>query len=195
LEFRAVATAEGDVRVLAIRLASELLIGRYAAPPPRDPSSPLARHEAGLIAEARALMTRFGNEHRSEAFNRTILPLCLPLVQAIGFRMAIEAAEDVGIDADLRALYEAGIFKEDAGWFAEKGGISREEQRAREAEAADKVLPELERLVEETGVEPYCTAPMASQALWEGYVGELETFEGDAVWQFKNAEKGPKARL
>ncbi|KAL3428653.1 putative acyl-CoA oxidase [Aspergillus tetrazonus] len=191
LEFNAVATAEGDVRVLAIRLASELLIGRYEVPPPKNLNSPVARHEAGLFAEARELMKRFNNKHRSEAFNRTILPLCLPLVLAIGYRMALEAAEDVGIDPKLRALYEAGCLKEDAGWFAEKGGISREEGRAMEAQAADAVLPELPRLVEETGVEPYCTAPMTSQALWNGYLGELETFSGDAVWKFEET----KARL
>jgi acyl-CoA oxidase len=136
-------------------------------------------------------MKRFNNKHRSEAFNRTILPLCLPLVLAIGYRMALEAAEDVSIDPKLRALYEAGALKEDAGWFAEKGGISREEGRAMEAQAADAVLPELPRLVEETGVEPYCTAPMTSQALWNGYLGELETFSGDAVWEFEET----KARL
>ncbi|KAL2822653.1 putative acyl-CoA oxidase [Aspergillus granulosus] len=185
LEFRAVATAEGDVRVLAIRLASELLIGRYQVPPPKDPNGALARHEAGLFAEARELMKRFGDKHRSEAFNRTILPLSLPLVQAIGYRMAIEAAVDVGIDPKIRALYEAGIFKEDSGWFAEKGGLSREEQRAMEAQAADALLPELEQLVEATGVRPYCTAPMTSEALWNDYVKELETFEGDAVWDLK----------
>ncbi|KAF3385510.1 Peroxisomal acyl-coenzyme A oxidase 3 [Penicillium rolfsii] len=190
LEFNAVATAEGDVRVLAIRLASELLIGRYEVPPPKKPNSPVARHEAGLFAEARELMKRFKNKHRSEAFNRTILPLCWPLVLAIGYRMALEAAEDIGIDPKLRALYEAGIFKEDAGWFAEKGGISREEGRALEAQAADAVLPELPRLIEETGVEPYCTAPMTSQALWQGYIAEFETFSGDAVWKFEE-----KARL
>lgn len=204
------ATAEGDVRVLAIRmsspillinpftqanistgLASELLIGRYEVPPPKNPNCALARHEAGLFAEAREIMKTFGNKHRSEAFNRAILPLCLPLVLAIGYRMAFEASIDVGIDPKLRALYEAGILKEDAGWFAEKGGISREAQRAMEAQAADAVLPELERFVEETGVEPYCTAPMTSQALWDGYLGELETFSGDAVWKFEET----KARL
>lgn len=105
--------------------------------------------------------------------------------------MAIEAAADVGIEPKLCALYEAGVIKEDAGWFAEKGGVSREVQRAIEAQAADAVLPELERLVEETGVQPYCTAPMTSQALWDGYVEELETFSGDAVWKFEET----KARL
>ncbi|CEL10553.1 hypothetical protein ASPCAL13670 [Aspergillus calidoustus] len=181
MEFRAVATAEGDVRVLAIRLASELLIGRYAPPPPKNPQSLLARHEAGLFAEARDLVKRFKN-HRSEPFNRAILPLALPLVLAIGYRMAIEAAIDIGLDPKIIALYEASIFRESS-WFVEV--ISRKEQQALEAKAADELLPELERLVEETGVEPYCYAPMTSDKLWEGYVKELETFEGDAVWDFK----------
>lgn len=133
-------------------------------------------------------MKRFNNKHRSEAFNRAILPLCFPLVLAIGYRMALEAAEDVGIEPELRALYEAGVLKEDAGWFAEKGGISREVQRDMEEQAADAVLPELPRLVEETGVEPYCYAPMTSQALWDGYLGEMETFSGDAVWKFEETK-------
>ncbi|KAJ5657146.1 acyl-CoA dehydrogenase NM domain-like protein [Penicillium longicatenatum] len=122
LEFRAIATAEGDVRVLAIRLASELLIGRYQVPPPKDSNCALARHEAGLFAEARDLMKLFGNKHRSEAFNRTILPLALPLVQAIGYRMAMEAAVEIDIDPKLRALYQAGIIKECSAWFSEQGG-------------------------------------------------------------------------
>ncbi|RAL14815.1 acyl-CoA dehydrogenase NM domain-like protein [Aspergillus homomorphus CBS 101889] len=190
LEFRAVATAEGDVRVLAIRLASELLIGRYQVPPPKNPNGALAQHEAGLFAEARVAMKLFGSRHRSEAFNRTILPLALPLVQAIGYRMAIEAAIEAGIDPKLRALYQVGIIKEASAWFAEYG-LSRQKQREMEAEAADAVLPDLERLVEETGVEPYCTAPMTSDRLWNDYVGEFETFSGGPA----EASQELKARL
>ena len=62
--------------------------------------------------------------------------------------MALEAAIALGTDPKLCALYEAGIFKEDAGWFAEKGGITRETQRSMEAKALDAVLPEA---MEETG--------------------------------------------
>jgi hypothetical protein len=136
-------------------------------------------------------MKLFGNKHRSEAFNRTILPLALPLVQAIGYRMAMEAAVEIGIDPKLRALYQAGIIKECSAWFSEQGGLSRQEQRQMESQAADAVLPELPRLVEETGVEPYCTAPMTSEKLWNDYVEELENFSGDAVWGSQNH----KARL
>lgn len=98
----------------------------------------------------------------------------------------MEAAVEVGTDPKLRALYQAGIISECSAWFSEQGGLSRQEQRQMESQAADAVLPELESLVEETGVQPYCTAPMTSESLWNDYVKELETFSGDAVWNFQN---------
>ncbi|KAG2418696.1 hypothetical protein HFD88_001797 [Aspergillus terreus] len=180
LEFRAVGTAEGDIRVLAIRLASELLIGRYQPPPPKDPSSPVARHEAALLAEAKQHLIEFGGVHRSEAFNRNILPLSLPLIQAIGHRMALEAAKEANIDPKLCALYESGVILEDSAWYTEQGGISRRAQREMEAQAADALLPDLEKLVYESGTAPYSYAPMTSDRLWNAFVSELEEFSGEA---------------
>ncbi|KAL5343588.1 hypothetical protein BJX70DRAFT_115256 [Aspergillus crustosus] len=180
LEFRAVGTAEGDIRVLAIRLASELLIGRYALPPPRSPSSVLAQHEASLIAEAQDLLLSSGGIHRSEEYNRNIFPISLPLIQAIGHRMASEAATKAQIEPKLIALYESGVILEDSAWYSEQGGISRRVQREMEAQAADLLLPELERLVGEIGAEGYSTAPMASEELWNGFVNGLEEFSGEA---------------
>ncbi|GFG10538.1 peroxisomal acyl-coenzyme A oxidase 3 [Aspergillus udagawae] len=163
LEFRAVGTAEGDIRVLAIRLASELLIGRYQLPPPKDPNSPVARHEAALLTEAKNHLIEFGGMHRSEDFNRNILPLSLPLVQAIGHRMA-------------------GVILEDCAWYTEQGGISRRAQRETEAQAADALLPDLEKLVYETGAAPYGSAPMTSDRLWNTFVSELDAFSGEASY-------------
>ncbi|KAF4279588.1 hypothetical protein CNMCM8057_004439 [Aspergillus fumigatus] len=180
LEFRAVGTAEGDIRVLAIRLASELLIGRYQLPSPRDPNSAVARHEAALLTEAKHRLIEFGGVHRSEDFNRNILPLSLPMIQAIGHRMALEAAKDANIDSNLCALYESGVILEDSAWYTEQGGISRRVQREIEAQAADTLLPDLERLVYETGAGPYSSAPMTSEPLWNTFVSELETYSGEA---------------
>ncbi|PWY90684.1 acyl-CoA dehydrogenase NM domain-like protein [Aspergillus heteromorphus CBS 117.55] len=181
LEFRAVGTAEGDIRVLAIRLASELLIGRYQVPPPRDPTSLIAQHEMGLFAEAQQTLKELGGIHRSDEFNRNILPLALPLVEAIGYRMAVEAAIDVNIDPRLLALYESGIVKEDPAWFAEQGGLTRQEQREMEALAADAVLPDLAQLVQDTGAQPYSTAPMASRSAWGGLWRDWRALRGRAV--------------
>ncbi|KAJ5933849.1 Acyl-CoA dehydrogenase/oxidase [Penicillium verhagenii] len=181
LEMRGASTAEGDIRVLAIRLASELLIDRYQMPPPKDPNSPIARHEASLFLEARTLLQQGANgAHRSEAFNRDILPLALPLVEAIGHRMAYEAAVDADIDLTLLNLYESGVIREDSAWYVEQGGLSRAIQREMEAQAADELLPRLKDLLMVSGIQPYSNAPMTSKTLWNDFVSGLEVFSGDA---------------
>ncbi|KAH8422380.1 putative acyl-CoA oxidase [Aspergillus melleus] len=180
LEFRAVGTAEGDIRVLAIRLASELLLGRYQLSPPQSPTSLVAQHESGLFTEAREYLLSIGGFHRSEKFNRNILPLSLPLVQAVGHRMALEAAQNAGIDPKLLELYEAGVIREDSAWYSEQGGLSRKTQFEMEAKAADALLPDLDGLVQDTGSPAYSYAPMSSEGLWDGFVEGLESFSGDA---------------
>ncbi|CAG8100244.1 unnamed protein product [Penicillium salamii] len=181
LEMRGASTAEGDLRVLAIRLASELLIGRYKLPPPRSPTSIIAQHETGLFSEAKSLLQHSAQgNHRSESFNRNILPLCLPLVEAIGYRMAFEAAQEANVDPKLVQLYEAGVIKEDPAWYAEQGGLCRDVQREMESQAVDDLLPHLQNIMQESGMQDYCNAPMASKFLWDGFVGRLETFKGNA---------------
>jgi hypothetical protein len=161
-------------------LASELLIGRYQLPAPKDPNCPVARHEAALLAEAKNHLIEFGGVHRSEEFNRNILPLSLPLIQAIGHRMALEAAKETNIDSKIYTLYKSGVILEDSAWYTEQGGISRKAQREMEAQAADALLPDLEKLVYETGAAPYSSAPMTSDRLWNAFVSGLETFAGEA---------------
>lgn len=162
-------------------LVSELLIDRYQLPLPKDPNSPIARHEASLFAEARrTLQLQAMGAHRSQQFNRNILPLALPLVEAVGHRMAYEAAMDANIDPRLLALYESGVFKEDSAWYVEQGGLSREIQREMEAQAADDLLPDLKDLLLASGVQPYSNAPMASKAAWDDFISGLEIFSGDA---------------
>ncbi|KAJ5796931.1 uncharacterized protein N7518_005471 [Penicillium psychrosexuale] len=181
LEMRGASTAEGDIRVLAIRLASELLLGRYQMPPPNDSTSPIARHEASLFSEARDLLQQGAKGiHRSERFNRNILPLALPLIEAIGHRMAYEAAIDASINPSLLNLYESGVFKEDSAWYVEQGGLSREIQREMEAQAVDVLLPRMNDILRASGVQPYSNAPMTSKMLWNDFVSGLEVFSGDA---------------
>ncbi|KAI3113301.1 hypothetical protein CBS147333_2739 [Penicillium roqueforti] len=181
LEMRGASTAEGDIRVLAIRLASELLLGRYQMPPPNDSTSPIARHEASLFSEARDLLQQGAKGiHRSERFNRNILPLALPLVEAIGHRMAYEAAIDANVDPSLLNLYESVVLKEDSAWYVEQGGLSREIQREMEAQAVDVLLPRMNDLLRASGVQPYSNAPMTSKMLWNDFVSGLEVFSGDA---------------
>lgn len=149
-------------------------------PPPRDPNSLIARHEAAVFAEARDRLRDFGGDHRSEQFNRDILPLSLSLIEALGYRMAFEAAREADIDSKLLALYESGVIKEDSAWYAEKGCIGRQAQQEMEAQAVDALLPHLADLVLESGAEPYSNAPIASEKLWDEFISELETFSGEA---------------
>ncbi|KAF9004124.1 hypothetical protein BDZ89DRAFT_624007 [Hymenopellis radicata] len=73
-EVRGMAIAEGDVTVLCIRLASELLLGRYTVPAARNSSSPLALHERGIFTEIQDTLKSIGGKYRSEDFNRLLLP-------------------------------------------------------------------------------------------------------------------------
>ncbi|KAF9056772.1 hypothetical protein BDP27DRAFT_1373213 [Rhodocollybia butyracea] len=43
--------------------------------------------------------------------------LCKPLVDAIGHRMAYDAAVEANLSPDIIALYEIGAIKNDASWF------------------------------------------------------------------------------
>lgn len=164
-----------DIRFLG--LASELLLGRYQMPPARDPSSLLARHEKGLFDECRTIMQGMNKSHRSDEFNCLILPRCQALVEAIGHRMAYEAAVQAGVQPDLLALYEAGVVMLDSSWYVQHAGLSREAQFNTESHALNAVLPQLEKMLDDTGAEPYVTAPILSQEAWDAFVAGLDTYE------------------
>lgn len=165
-----------------IGLASELLIGRYELPPSTDPANPIAQHECSLFSEAEQHLRDIGGMHRSEKFNRDMLPICLPLVQAIAHRMACEAAREAEIDSRLISLYESGVILEDSAWYTEQFGISRWAQREMEAQAADSLLPDLEKLVASSGAAPYSNAAITTASRWNEFVSGLETFVGEAAF-------------
>ncbi|EOD44663.1 putative acyl- oxidase protein [Neofusicoccum parvum UCRNP2] len=173
--------AEGDVLVLSIRLLSELLLGRYALPPSPNPGSLIARYEEGLIDEARAISDAgppgADGGHRGEHFNNNVLPLALPAVEAIGFRLAYDAAVAHGVPADLLAVFEAGVVLRGASWFAEHLGLARRDMLAREERALSALLPRLDELLEESGVDRYSSAPVLSRDSWERFVDSLPVFE------------------
>ncbi|KLO06946.1 acyl-CoA dehydrogenase NM domain-like protein [Schizopora paradoxa] len=195
LESRGVCIAEGDTLVLSIRLASELLLGRYALPKPRYPHCLLAQHEAGLFAECHSLLSSISaggsggeSNHRGDAFNRLILPQARPLVEAIGHRMAYEAALDAGVDAPLLALYEAGVVRLDGAWYAEhiktQDGLplGHLAQITMEERAATACAPFIERYLSQTGAEAYASAtPILSREGWGAFMAGLELCEGEAT--------------
>ncbi|KAH9936925.1 acyl-CoA dehydrogenase NM domain-like protein [Amylocystis lapponica] len=174
-DMRGTAIAEGDLLGLSIRLASELLLKRYSVPESTDPTSVLAQHEAGMFTELRGLLAQM-ESHRSDSYDRSILPESLQLVQTIGHRMAYDAAVAANVDKCLIDLYVASCMKLDQAWYLEALGYSRAVQRQMEASAVDAVYERLEEFLERMDVEPYITAPIASDEEWEKYVASLTTY-------------------
>ncbi|KAJ7466237.1 acyl-CoA oxidase [Mycena galericulata] len=172
MEIRGMTIAEGDVTVICIRLASELLLGRYSLPESRHPSSPLALHEKAVLAEMKELLKGMNNTHRSEEFNRLILPRSVSLVVAIGHRMAHEAAVDAGVDPLLIDLYRTGAVYQDLAWYVERGIYSRMDAMASEDVALTQAFRNLDKFVD-TGCEPYIHAPIISASAWDNYVAQL----------------------
>ncbi|KAH9851442.1 acyl-CoA dehydrogenase NM domain-like protein [Lenzites betulinus] len=178
-EMRGIAIAEGDVLGLAIRLINELLLGRYALPSPENPDSLLARHEAGLFERMRTLIAHVPH-HRSAEVNRLVLPHCQPAMEALGHRMAYDAAVAQGVDPALVELYVANVVRLDAAWYAEHAGLGWAAQQDMETRAADAVLPQLGRYVREMDVFAFVSAPIVSDERWGAFVDGLATYEGNA---------------
>ena len=107
-------------------------------------------------------------------------PLCQPLIEAIGFRMAYEAAVQAQVEPSLLSIYEIGCIEQDSSWYSEHG-LSREAQRSMEERAFTEVAAHLERLLDNLGAEPYATAPILSRKAWIEFTQALPVFCGRAT--------------
>ncbi|KAJ6190445.1 hypothetical protein N7519_000466 [Penicillium mononematosum] len=155
LETRAMSIAEGDTLVLSI-----------------------PKHEQGLLDELRGMTRIISGGHRGEDFDRLVLPRSQEFVEAMGHRIAYEAAIEAGVHSDLVALYEIWVILQDLGWFVQHTSLTRERMFQIEAERLSAVLPQLDTLLDATGAEPYCSAPIVTQASWDHFVDQLETKTG-----------------
>lgn len=144
-------------------------------PTSRHPDCLLARHEASFFAQCQSKVAEAGN-HRGEAFNRLLLPLCLPLVQAIGHRMAYEAAFDANVDGHHLDLYEIHAMKYNSAWYSEHAGLGWWQQHEMEERAATAALPFCERDVDGLGMEPFAIAPILTDERWRSFVQGLRFF-------------------
>ncbi|KAK0498509.1 acyl-CoA dehydrogenase NM domain-like protein [Armillaria luteobubalina] len=178
-DFRGIAIAEGDMLVLSVRLATELLLKRYCVPESPNPQSLLARHELGLFTELRSVLK--AHQHRSEEFNRQVLPQCRLFVQSIGERMAYDAAVASGLDSCLVEMYVVSCIKHDPAWFSEELNLSRAKVQAMENAAIESMYPRLQEFIARTEVEPYISAPLLSSRRWEAYERQMtnETIRKD----------------
>ncbi|THU93651.1 hypothetical protein K435DRAFT_757292 [Dendrothele bispora CBS 962.96] len=195
-ELRGIAIAEGDILGVAIRLVNELILNKYSLPKSRDPGSLLARHEQGLLDECREIMKASGPNHRSPLTNTYILPRCQKIVEAIGHRMAYDAAVEsvkrqihvgttgIVIPECVIDLFEASIVRLDEGWYIENiPGFSRKMIEEKEVKALGGVMKIAGYLVERWGLVKggYIKAPIASDKMWGNFVEGLEKFGGHTI--------------
>ncbi|KAF7301924.1 Acyl-CoA oxidase [Mycena indigotica] len=176
MELRGVTIAEGDILVLCIRLASELLIGRYGLPSARYPNTLLAKYERGIFEEMRTVFQSIGGDHRSQEFNQLLLPRCVPLITAIGYRMAFEAAIDAHVQPELVRLFEAGAILRNVAWYIENGLVTRKAAMAKEVVALNEAFAILDMVLAENGCEPFIYAPIMSSSAWENWVETLPLY-------------------
>ena len=133
-----------------------------------------------MFAENRETLNS-ASHHRGDDVNRLILPNCQPLIEAIGHRMAYDAAVAAGVEPCLVDLYVASVVKRDAAWYSENAGVGRRALAEMETRALDEVLPMLGTLVRRMGVEPWTTSKIVSDERWDAFVDSLEVFEGQST--------------
>ncbi|KAJ6509202.1 hypothetical protein C8R47DRAFT_12821 [Mycena vitilis] len=122
---RGLAIAEGDILALSIRLATELLLNRYSLRCGPETASPLSLHAQGLLSSCRTMLREVG-QHRSDAFNRRILPHCRPTVEALGMQFAYDCAVAAGVEASVTKLYLATAMRHDEAWYVENLHMSQQ---------------------------------------------------------------------
>jgi acyl-CoA oxidase len=153
----------------------ELLIGRIEAPSPSDSDSIVFKHESSMIDEMRQFIPNTLKAHRMAEIEAKLIPHAQPLIEAIGHRMAYEAAVNAKLDSRLIDLYLASVMKYDSAWYSENLGITRAQQADLEGKSAAALYPELESWLERLDVEAYVTAPIVSDEKWDAFVDSLET--------------------
>jgi hypothetical protein len=134
------------------------------------------------MRDARDKIAELGGykEHRGQQFNRHLLPRCRPLVEAIGRRMAYEAARDAGVCPTALRLFDLICLGKDPGCRLSSG--DRASARAFDdalVKAYDEALPDMLDAVEgwQPELDAYVSAPIVSDKSWAAFVAELPSFE------------------
>lgn len=112
--------------LMFLGLASELLGWKYFMLKLKNLATILYWHKLGLFKEAESTLAGLGGykTHRGYGFNNHILPKCKSLIEAIGNRMAYEAAEAAGCYWTVLSLYEKLCMSIDLSWYTENASIT-----------------------------------------------------------------------
>ncbi|KAK7008204.1 acyl-CoA oxidase [Favolaschia claudopus] len=184
------AIGEGELMGLCIRLLSELLLGRYSINLPPPQKSLLSRHAHSLLDENKRLLSQLGG-HRDPQFNSIILPQSQIVVEAMGHALAYSAARKANLAQPLLDMFECAVIRRDSAWYSEVGGLSRLDQRMREAKAIESMLPDMKTYLSNLNVEDLVgSIPISSDENWKRYAAGLPAHSGNAL-----EEKAVMARL
>ncbi|KAF8992117.1 acyl-CoA dehydrogenase NM domain-like protein [Cyathus striatus] len=188
-EVRGISIAEGDILGLSIRLVADIIMGKYELPPAADASSLLAKHEAALISECReAMLSQSDSADMNAAFNKHVLPSCQKIVEAIGHRIAYEAAIEAQLPQYVIDLFVANVIRADPSWFLDTRMLSRRDIAEMELRGVEQAMPNLEALVNGLGVRAYITSPIVSDGAWEVFQRKLPLVGGDELGGWVNQE-------
>jgi hypothetical protein len=176
-------------------LAMELLLERYELPRPTDSKSPLALHEAGLLSKYREII-RAAVHHRNQEVNNRVLPHCQRIVNAIGNRMAYEAAKAAGVSSCLVDLYLSSVIQSESAWYVENLELGTARQEKLQADALNAVLLRVEKFTQGLNVDDYLkSVPIISDARWDSFVQDLEAFDGNGEILSEHAPRDQSAKL
>ncbi|THU80457.1 acyl-CoA dehydrogenase NM domain-like protein [Dendrothele bispora CBS 962.96] len=176
---RGYSIGEGETLALSIRLATELLLGRYSLESPDKPNSFLARYEAGIFQSCAQILAQLPS-HRSKAFESLIAPRCPMLIEALAHRLAYDAATSAGVHPAVVDLFEMQAIQRGAWWYIEKGLLTGADIYDRTQSALDKCLPVFEKWLkaEESGIGKYVQAPIIDGEAWDEFLETLPEFIG-----------------
>ncbi|KNB04918.1 hypothetical protein FOXG_06904 [Fusarium oxysporum f. sp. lycopersici 4287] len=175
-----ISIAEGDTLLLCIHFMSELLGEKLGLPQARNRLSPLAQREDKLMLDMKSRLEMIGGykEHRGPAFDRHILPRCRLLAEAIGNRMAYEAAETSGLSPDVLTLYEGICMCEDLNHLPVMGPQCRADAQSQSSEPYNNVLAQIRsESASRSDLDDYVTAPIMSEESWGSFTNSLHAFK------------------
>ena len=156
-----------------------MALGRYSPPPTVNPSSLLAQHEKGLLQEFRTELRAAEGQHRDNTVNQKLMPRCLQLVEAVGDRMAHEAAIAMNVPQSLIDLHEAGAVLSDLAWYVENVGVRRLHWMEKEQAAITSIIAHLGEHLGMAGVAEYAQAAILNEDNWGQFTRSLRVFSGN----------------
>ncbi|KAF8992126.1 hypothetical protein BDQ17DRAFT_1332500 [Cyathus striatus] len=174
---------------LSIRVATDIIMGKYELPPATNASSLLAKHEATLIQEYwEEMLSQSDSENKYAAFNKHILLSCQKIVKAIGSRIAYKAAIEAQLLQYVIDLFIASVIQMDLLWFLDTRVLSRRDIAEMELKGVGQAMPNLEALVNGLSVRVYITSRIVSDRAWEEFQRRLPLVGGEELGGWINQE-------